>query len=248
MTVLAASVQFVQKSSANDNPDEDQNFLSRSSGPDQGNGGCKFQGRQAISHTFTHTLRYLHSVASSTSCCEQSESFQQRPEETPAVQVDESIDPRLEHKKLLEHYNQMNMNINSMPRKEFRKDNEMLNVLARRSQNAAAADAAMRPQARTTSSSSPSNVSNPPPTFQDVAALLSYTRHNGGPKIWTPESLAKKFGMKEKDVEVLVKYYNTYEVVGLEGGANGRMEGGWVEDTKELVKGRTRNNTYQIDA
>ncbi|KND02735.1 uncharacterized protein SPPG_01817 [Spizellomyces punctatus DAOM BR117] len=135
-------------------------------------------------------------------------------------------DPREEHKRLLEHYQQMAFDVHSIPKREYRKDNELLNILAKRDQNT------VQDQRPPSAQTLPGTLRRLP--TRDIADLFAL-RRMAGPAAWPPSKLAEKYGLDEKIVDILLRYYNTHETVGMAGGSE-RMDGIWVEDLVEFRK------------
>ncbi|TPX69477.1 hypothetical protein SpCBS45565_g02437 [Spizellomyces sp. 'palustris'] len=143
-----------------------------------------------------------------------------------AASIETKEDPREEHKRLLEHYQQMAFDVHSIPKREYRKDNELLTILAKRDQNTAQ-------DQRSPSARPLPGTSRRLPT-RDIADLFAL-RRMAGPAAWPPAKLAEKYGLDERTVDVLLRHYNTHETVGMAGGSE-RMDGIWVEDLVEFRK------------
>lgn len=54
-------------------------------------------------------------------------------------------------------------------------------------------------------------------------------RRMAGNSVWPARKLAERFGFDETTVDILLRYYNTPEIVGTTGSSD-RMEGIWIED------------------
>ncbi|KAI8919001.1 hypothetical protein DFJ77DRAFT_452715 [Powellomyces hirtus] len=131
-------------------------------------------------------------------------------------------DPRAEHMRLLEHFNRMAFDVHSFPKREYRKDNEMLGILASRSQKHAE-------DAYTSSERSSRHLASSSRRIpaSELETLFGVRRSAG----MTAAQLGDRFGVDETVVATLLTHFNTPEARGGAGaGGSEKMDGVWVDN------------------
>ncbi|KAJ3178371.1 hypothetical protein HDU87_003687 [Geranomyces variabilis] len=143
-------------------------------------------------------------------------------------------DPRAEHVRLLEHYQRMDFDVHSFPKREYRKDNEMINILSHRS----ALSALDNPTQPRSASSAPST--RVPVT--ELEPLFGLRRQTG----MTTEQLSARFGLAPAVIDSLLRHFNTPEIVVGGSGASEKVDGVWVEDLVRYRREEASGNRSAI--
>ncbi|KAJ3162098.1 hypothetical protein HDU86_005796 [Geranomyces michiganensis] len=140
------------------------------------------------------------------------------PSTTAAAESTHEDDPRAEHVRLLEHYQRLDFNVHSFPKREYRKDNEMIDILSRRS---ALSELDNPTQPRSASAGPPTRI-----PVSELEPLFGLRRSTG----MTTEQLSARFGLAPAVIETLLRHFNTPEIVVGGSGASEKLDGVWVED------------------
>ncbi|KAJ3155861.1 hypothetical protein HDU89_005419 [Geranomyces variabilis] len=143
-------------------------------------------------------------------------------------------DPRAEHVRLLEHFQRMDFDVHSFPKREYRKDNEMIDILSHRS----ALSALDNPTQPRSASSAPST--RIPVT--ELEPLFGLRRQAG----MTTEQLSARFGLAPAVIDTLLRHFNTPEIVVGGSGASEKVDGVWVEDLVRYRREEASGNRSAI--
>ncbi|KAJ3053312.1 hypothetical protein HK097_004552 [Rhizophlyctis rosea] len=157
----------------------------------------------------------------------------------------DSADPRTQDKQVLENWNKISLAIHDQ-RASFKKDNELVSILSQREKRQLDPSTFHQIPTQSTQPALPSSTTSRRIPIENIEALLGLRRSR--PSDWPTEKLAKHFELDPLLVEVILKYWNTPELVAPTGAGANIMRGVWAEDMVAFRRSEAKTSMEAIEA